>query len=83
MAERVRRYQHNIRAIRKSGCRVPTIALPDTLDPREIEAWFMEGAARITGLRRLIGELAKLPDDTRVPWGSPHDPTTSTNPMIV
>ena len=36
MAERICRYQHNIRVIRESGCRVPTPALLDTLDPKEI-----------------------------------------------
>ncbi|WFU44506.1 hypothetical protein QA640_19905 [Bradyrhizobium sp. CB82] len=35
MAERVRRHQHNIREIRAAGCQVPTIAMPDTLDPVE------------------------------------------------
>lgn len=37
MEERVLRYQHNIRAIRQSGCAVPTTAYPDTLDSAEIE----------------------------------------------
>jgi hypothetical protein len=35
--ERIRRYQHNIKTIRASGCAVPTTALIDTLDPVEIE----------------------------------------------
>jgi hypothetical protein len=67
MAERVRRYQHNIRVIRASGCRVPTPALIDTLDPQEIEAWFAEGAATSIRLKTLIKRLAGLPDGTKVP----------------
>jgi hypothetical protein len=67
MAERVRRYQHNIRVIRASGCRVPTPALIDTLDPKEIEAWFAEGATTSHRLKKLIKRLAGLPDDTKVP----------------
>ena len=67
MAERARRYQHNIRVIRASGCRVPTPALIDTLDPKEIEAWFVEGAATSHRLKELIKRLAGLPDDTKVP----------------
>ena len=66
MAERVRRYQHNIRLIRASGCRVPTPALIDTLDPEEIEAWFAEGEAASHRLKELIKRLAGLPDDTKV-----------------
>ena len=64
MAERVRRYQHNIRVIRASGCRVPTPALIDTLDPEEIEAWFAEGEATSHRLNELIKRLA---GDTKVP----------------
>jgi hypothetical protein len=69
MAERVRRYQHNIRIIRASGCRVPTLALADTLDPKEIEAWFVESDATSHRLKTLIGQLARLPlpDDAEVP----------------
>ncbi|WP_027523327.1 hypothetical protein [Bradyrhizobium sp. Ec3.3] len=67
MVERVRRYQHNIRAIRAAGCRVPTPHLVDTLDPDTIEAWFAEGAATSARLRRLIAAVAKLPDDTLLP----------------
>lgn len=45
MEERIRRYQHNIRTIRASGCAVP----PDTLDPAEIELWFADrSSATIT-----------------------------------
>ena len=33
MAERIRRYQHNIRTIREAGCTVPTSAMIDSLDP--------------------------------------------------
>jgi hypothetical protein len=67
MVERVRRYQYNIRVIRASGCRVPTPALLDTLDPKEIEAWFAEGAASSHRLKKLIKRLAGLPDDAKVP----------------
>jgi len=67
MAERICRYQHNIRVIRASGCRVPAPALIDTLDPKEIEAWFIEGAATSRRLKTLIKRLAGLPGDTKVP----------------
>lgn len=67
MAERVRRYQHNIRAIRASGCKVPTIAMPDTLNPKKIEAWFIEKEVTIARLRNLIARVAKLPADTMIP----------------
>ena len=67
IAERVRRYQHNIRVIRASGCRVPTPALIDALDPKEIEAWFADSTATSHRLRKLIKRLAGLPDDTKVP----------------
>ena len=67
MAVRICRYQHNIRVIRASGCRVPTPALIDTLDPEEIEAWFAEGEAASHRLKELIKRLAGLPDDTKVP----------------
>jgi hypothetical protein len=67
MAERVGRYQHNIRVIRASGCRVLTPALIDTLDPEEIEAWFAKGEATSHRLKELIKRLAGLPDDTKVP----------------
>jgi hypothetical protein len=67
LAERVSRYQHNIRAIRASGCQVPTIAMPDTLDAAEIEAWFIAVAETSARLRNVIGKLAKLPDDAQIP----------------
>lgn len=67
MAERVRRYQHNIRAIRASGCAVPTFAMPDTLDPVEIEEWFKASQAFCERLTKLMRRLAQLPDDTLVP----------------
>jgi hypothetical protein len=69
MSERVRRYQHNIREIRASGCPVPTVAMPDTLDAIEIETWFIERAAFSRRLRQLMRRLAKLPDDTMIPVG--------------
>lgn len=46
LAERVRRYQHNIRTIREAGCVVPRSAYVDTLDPVEIEMWFLDNAER-------------------------------------
>jgi hypothetical protein len=67
MAERICRYQHNIRLIRASGSRVPTPALIDTLDPKEIEAWYAEGEATSHRLKELIKRLAGLRDDTKVP----------------
>lgn len=67
MEERIRRYQHNIRAIRESGCAVPTSAYIDTLDPAEIELWFADSAYRIDRLNKAITGLAALPDDTLVP----------------
>ena len=67
MAERIARYQHNIRAIRASGCRVPTVAMVDSLDPREIEAWFKAGEETSAHLVVVIGKLAQLPAHTEVP----------------
>lgn len=57
--ERVRRYQHNIRAIRASGCKVPSV-MPDTLDKQAIAAWFAAGAETSLRLRALIRQLAAL-----------------------
>lgn len=51
MTERVRRYQHNIEAIRAAGCAVPTSAYVDTLDPVAIEMWFLDSAERRHRLR--------------------------------
>lgn len=67
MEERIRRYQHNIRAIRESGCPVPTSAYADTLDPAEIELWFADSAYRIDRLKIAIRGLAKLPPDSEIP----------------
>lgn len=67
MAERVARFQHNIRTIRASGCRVPTIAMPDTLDAAEIEAWFKASEETSAHLVVVIGKLAKLPADSTIP----------------
>ena len=47
MAERIRRYQHNIEIIRASGCAVPTPSMIDSLDPAAIELWFADSAFRI------------------------------------
>ena len=63
MEERIRRYQHNIRTIRASGCAVPTTALVDSLDPTVIELWFADNAFRIDRINRAIRGLAQLPDD--------------------
>ena len=63
MEERIRRYQHNIRTIRASGCAVPTTAFIDSLDPVEIEMWFADSAFRIDRLNTAVRGLAELPDD--------------------
>lgn len=62
MEERIRRYQHNIRTIRGSGCTVPTTAMVDTLDPAEIEIWFADNAFNIDRLRDVMKRVADLPD---------------------
>jgi hypothetical protein len=62
-AERIRRYQHNIRAIREAGCAVPTSAMIDSLDPAEIELWFADGAFRSHRLENVISALASEMDD--------------------
>ena len=67
MAERVARYQHNIRTIRAAGCTVPTVAMVDSLDPAVIEAWLNDGTRIAAALVVVIGKLAKLPDNTEVP----------------
>lgn len=67
MAERIRRTQHNIRAIRASGCPVPTSAFIDTLDPAQIELWFADGAYQAHRLRSVITQLAALPEDNSTP----------------
>jgi hypothetical protein len=61
MAERVRRYQHNIRTIRASGCSVPTSAYIDTVDPVAIEMWFHDSAERRYRLKAAVQGLAVLP----------------------
>jgi len=66
MEERIRRYQHNIRTIRASGCAVPTSAHADTLDPAEIEFWFADSALRMHCLSEAIKELSKLPPDREI-----------------
>ncbi|WP_119258538.1 hypothetical protein [Shinella zoogloeoides] len=67
MEERIRRYQHNIRTIRDSGCAVPTTAMVDTLDPAEIEIWFADNAFNIDRLKEVIKRVSDLPDDTLLP----------------
>ena len=67
MEERIRRYQHNIRTIRESGCAVPTTAMVDTLDPAEIEMWFADNAFNIDRIKQVMKAVAQLPDDTLLP----------------
>lgn len=67
MPERIRRYQENIKTIRATGCKVPTPAMVDTLDPAEIELWFADSAFTIDRLNNLIEKLADLPPETTVP----------------
>jgi hypothetical protein len=67
MAERIRRYQHNIRTIRASGCVVPTFSMVDTLDPAEIEIWFADKAFTTDRLDRLMRRIADLPAETEFP----------------
>ena len=67
MEERIRRYQHNIRTIRESGCAVPTTAMVDTLDPAEIEIWFADNAFNIDRIKEVMKRVADLPDDTLLP----------------
>ncbi|MFK4772346.1 hypothetical protein [Rhizobium sp. ZW T2_16] len=67
MAERIRRYQHNIRIIRASGCVVPTFSMVDTLDPAEIEIWFADKAFTTDRLDRLMRRIADLPAETEFP----------------
>lgn len=64
MAERIRRYQHNIRVIREAGCAVPMSAMIDSLDPAEIELWFADGAFRSHRLKNAISVLASEIDDS-------------------
>ncbi|MCP1556816.1 UNVERIFIED_ORG: hypothetical protein M2438_005318 [Methylobacterium sp. SuP10 SLI 274] len=63
LAEQVRRYQHNIRTIREAGCVVPRSAYVDTLDPVEIEMWFVDSAERKHRLKAAIQGLAALPPE--------------------
>jgi hypothetical protein len=63
MAERIRRYQHNIRAIRAAGCVVPTPSMIDLLDPAEIELWFADNAFHIDRLGKAISALVAETDD--------------------
>ena len=58
MAERIRRYQHNIEIIRASGCAVPTPSMIDSLDPAAIELWFADSAFRIHRLENAIDVVA-------------------------
>lgn len=67
MAERIRRYQENIRTIRASGCTVPTSAMVDTIDQTEIKIWFADSAFTINRLKALTARIADLPPDTERP----------------
>lgn len=67
MAERIRRYQENIRTIRASGCTVPTTAMIDSLDPAEIELWFTDNAFNIDRLKKVIVKIADLPPEAEIP----------------
>jgi len=67
MAERIRRYQHNIRTIRASGCVVPTPSMVDSLDPADIEIWFADKAFTTDRLDSLIKRIADLPPETELP----------------
>ena len=67
LSERVRRYQHNIKTIRSSGCKVPSGAMPDTLDPQVIANWFVTRAETSRRLKALIKTLAKLDAGTEIP----------------
>jgi len=66
LEERIARYQHNIRAIRRSGCQVPSV-MPDTLDKQAIAAWFAASAETSRRLRVLIRQLAALDPETTIP----------------
>jgi hypothetical protein len=63
MAERIRRYQHNIRAIRAAGCVVSTPSMIDSLDPGKIELWFVDNAFQIDRLGKAISALVPETDD--------------------
>lgn len=63
MAERIRRYQHNIRTIRAAGCVVPTPSMIDSLDPAEIELWFADSAFRRHRMSNAISMLAAERDN--------------------
>ena len=58
ITERIRRYQYNVRIIRAAGCKVPTPAMIDSLDPAEIELWFADGAFTSHRLENAIRALA-------------------------
>lgn len=66
MAEQVRRYQHNMRTIRASGCAVPSSDYVDTLYPAAIEMWFHDSAERLHRLRAAVQSLAAQTPDAVV-----------------
>lgn len=67
LEERIRRYQHNIRTIRASGCAVPTPTLIDTLGPSEIELWFADRAYAIDRIDHIARRVADLPAEATLP----------------
>ncbi|MEZ5784320.1 MAG: hypothetical protein R3D70_22490 [Rhizobiaceae bacterium] len=63
LEERIRRYQHNVKVIRASGCKVPTPAMVDSLDPAEIELWFADHAFASHRVKNAIDMLSDSADD--------------------
>ena len=52
-------FRSNIRTIRAAGCKVPTNAMPDTLDAATIAAWFDASDETIRRLKSVIRTLAR------------------------
>ena len=52
------------RAIREAGCKVPTSAMIDSLDPAEIELWFADRAFNIHRLENAIRLLADSSEES-------------------
>jgi len=61
MAERVPPYQHNVRVLRASGCKLRP-PLINSLDPAVIEARLQDNDATIARLKRIITALAEQVD---------------------
>jgi hypothetical protein len=79
MAERIRRYQHNVEVIRASGCAVPTTAMIDSLDPAEIDLWFADNAFRFHRLENAT-ELSRMAFRTADP--EPTNIRSSPAPLV-